>query len=209
MADTLIGDTLDALDGVAYWTDAAGVIEGAGARSWAAFTEAAEADLPLSSVVGRNLFDVIAGDDVRGVYRTLHDEVLHQRRHRATFAFRCDAPEIKRDMRMTMGPLRRGDEVVGVLYHSQIISARQRPPMHLLSYHDAPVAVAADSRPIVTMCSFCHDLRWPGASEWVAPEVYYQRGGGSDVRLSHGVCEACFDRLLAEDNDEAARATGG
>jgi hypothetical protein len=61
-----------------------------------------------------------------------------------------------------------------------------------------------DDGSLVTVCCYCADVAWPiGARraerEWIAPDVYYARGGPSDVALSHGICPNCF-RTIVEPN---------
>ena len=59
--------------------------------------------------------------------------------------------------------------------------------------------VKADtSLPVVNLCGFCQRVAWSAAEprpQWVAPETYYRQGGAADVRVSHGVCPECLDRL--------------
>lgn len=189
---------LDALDGVAYWTDLDGVIGEVAARGW---REAAAGfgapGLTAASVVGRNLFDMFDGPRVRAVYLDLHRAVASGARPRVTFTCHCDAAETVRQMRMTIGAIVDAGAVRGVLYHSQIVDQRQRPPLSLLARSDALRQIRDDTAPIVTLCGFCQQVQVPGGDVWVEPEDYYRLGGRSEVRLSHGVCPACEHALIA------------
>jgi hypothetical protein len=137
----------------------------------------------------------ISGDYVRASYRRLHEVAAHGQR-RIAFAFRCDTPDVERRMKMAIGPLRVAGRVVGVLYQATILSERARPPLRFLELRDALDLYAADQSPIITCCSFCAKIeRGDVSSEWVSPEFYYQTGGSSAVRVSHGVCPNCLGAI--------------
>jgi hypothetical protein len=93
-------------------------------------------------------------------------------------------------------------DTVMVLYQSQLLSSTERPPIRLFDSRSAnPDRDAVEKFPVVTLCSYCHAVAWPIGSEepeWIEPEVYYTRGGPSDVLVSHGMCPGCYDRLMAE-----------
>ena len=61
-----------------------------------------------------------------------------------------------------------------------------------------------DKRCILSICSFCQEVRLPETGQWVTPEGYYRSGGDGDVRLSHGVCSDCETNLseLQEPNSQ-------
>ena len=188
-------EILDALDGVAYLTDRDGVLSAAGVLNWDAFSGPADT---FGKYRGRNIFDIVAGEEVRAVYRTMHELILKDRRPKIRFEYRCDAPEVRRVMRMTLGPLRHEGRIAGVLYHSQIVSEEERPPLSLLAYDEALERVRGETAPILTICSFCHDVRSGPEETWVTPEEHYRNGGPSRARLSHGVCESCSGQLLED-----------
>lgn len=194
-------DVLDALAGVSYWTDLEGYLRGGGVRNWNAFAaENGAAEFRLESLIGQNLFDFIQGDAVKEVYRTLHESVVLKRRPKVTFTYQCDSSDLARTMRMSLGPLHEDGAVTGVLYHSQVLTERHRPPLALLDYADAARQLMDDTAPIVGICSFCHLVSIDATrQEWVPPETYYREGGQSEVRLSHGICPNCTDRIAAGD----------
>jgi hypothetical protein len=142
------------------------------------------------------VLDAISGDFVKATYRRLHAAAAVGHR-RIAFAFRCDTPDVERRMKMALGPLRGGGKIVGVVYQATILSERTRPPLRFLEPETAIEQYFADGAPVLTCCSFCARVEWPhgAAIEWIAPEVYYQRGGQSDVRISHGACSRCVDIL--------------
>lgn len=195
MTKPALEEALEALDGVVYWTDLEGVVLG-GSPSWNAFAVAnAAPGLRLETVVGRPLQEFVCGDEVRRIYREIHQAVVGQGRKRLAFTYRCDAPDLKREMRMTVGPWRRDGKMRGVLYHSQIIYERERPPIALLGLEEALERFRPDGAPTVRICGFCHAVKLPERTRWIAVEDYYRLGGPAEVRLNHAVCPACERRL--------------
>ena len=93
---------LDSLAGVAYLVDGGGCILAIGPTHWRRFAKenggAAIAD--ETAVIGRNLFDFIAGSEVADSYR----QIIERLRADPTRAFqvpiRCDAPATRRDVQM-------------------------------------------------------------------------------------------------------------
>lgn len=192
-----LAEMLDALDGTAYVTDVEGRLVCVGSQNWDSFaTENDGGALAASPPFGHRVMEGISGEAVRSLYQRLHRVAVSGGR-RVAFTFRCDAPDVERQMRMAIGPLRCGKEVIGVLYQSTILSERARPPLRFLEAEAALEQFKEDGAPIVTSCSFCARIDWPqgGDGPWVEPEVYYQRGGVSEVRISHGVCPSCTESM--------------
>jgi hypothetical protein len=194
---------LDALDGVAYLTDPHGRILAVGQPSWQLFAaDNAAPWLTADAVVGASLFEAIRGDDVRDAYQRMHDGVLTRRRSEAAFEFRCDSPIAERHMRMAITPVVVQDEVVAMLYQSQILAEVSRLPMPLFS-SDLRAAAARPPPPdkLVTVCSFCQRVRWPpgppqGTRRWISAPEFYRRGGPEDAMVSDGVCPQCLRRVV-------------
>ena len=199
------GQVLDALDGIAYATDLDGYIIGIGSRSWAESALANNWNIQApDSIVGLNLFELITEGEVRSAYRRLHDAVATGLRRRVMFTCRCDSSDAVREMRMSIGGLEDESKIFGVVYHSQIVSLRERPPIAFMSPEDVVQTLREDKRTILSVCSFCQEVRIPETNDWVTPEVYYRSGGDGDVRLSHGVCSDCETNLseLQEPNSQ-------
>jgi hypothetical protein len=34
---------------------------------------------------------------------------------------------------------------------------------------------------------------------WIEPQEYYRRGGSDVTVMSHGFCQPCYERMVAED----------
>ena len=192
---------LDAVEGVAYAVDREGVILACSRRQWDAFLVRNNGPdaLRAGTIVGRNLFDFIAGGDVAGRYRSWLRSLAADDRGPLTFVFRCDAPGERREMRMAVTRLERCERLEGFLFQSTVLAAEARPPLNVYDAEGLIEAGQRDaSRPVVLMCSFCLRLRWPvtaALERWVEAEEYYRLGGASRVRISHGICADC-DRDL-------------
>lgn len=192
---------LKAIAGVAYLVDGAGIIIGISDDAAAAGNQAEEAEARLP-YVGRSIFSMLHGEDVKASYQTLHHAVWSGKSGTYGFEYRCDAPDMERRMRMSVSLVSENGEPRAVLYQSLILSEELRAPIplfradHLVSHNGA--------RPddeLLTLCSYCHAIAWPiGAEtatrEWIEPPEYYRRGGASDVVVSHGICDCCFERVV-------------
>ena len=192
---------LDAMEGIAYVVRPDGRILAYGRQRWDQFAaeNKGEALLDPETVLGRNLFDWIAGETVQRAYRQWIDAVLRTKaNHPATFKYRCDAPAERRELRMSISRIDTANEPA-VLFQSVLLDATARPPINIYDF-EALARAAQDRRalPIIAMCSFCQRLRWPpgappsGPNEWIEAEQYYARGGRSEVAVSHTICRDCL-----------------
>jgi len=189
---------LDALDGVAYLVDIDGTIVAMGQPGWdeAAGSNAA-GGLTAGTVLGANLFDRIKGDEVRAACNRMHAEVTRGDRAYIAFEYRCDAPDVKRRMRMSVTRLRLPGCAPVLLYQSQTLSAVARPWVSLFEPQRIVETIRDEAGlPIVRMCSFCQRVASPAPPveapvTWIEAEDYYRQGGPVDVRISHGVCPGC------------------
>lgn len=198
------GSLLEALDGVAYVVGLDGRIRACGSGNWERFAIANDGDtLDPKSLIGLDLLSIVQGDDVRGTYRAFHEALAAGRRARVGFAFRCDSPEMRRDLWMSISPIRSEGSVVALLYQSIVQAESTRPRMPLFDF--AAHSGAGTDIPMILLCSWCQKVRWPPGrtatdrdAEWIEAEDYYRRGGTSDVLISHGMCPACFVRAKSD-----------
>jgi hypothetical protein len=115
---------------------------------------------------------------------------IREGRGAADLTFRCDAPEVRRelDLRVSASPSARV-----VLFRTSLRSQQRRPPLALLD------ARAERGGEALTMCGWCDRFRVGG--EWVEAEVATERLGlfqrSRLPTIEHGVCDACNERLLA------------
>jgi hypothetical protein len=193
---------LDTMDGIAYVVRHDGRILAYGRPHWDRF--AAENDGKAlcnpEAVLGQNLFDAIAGPEVRARYRGWMDAVLRNRQGEpAILAARCDSPTAKRELRLSISRVTDAP-APAVLFQSVVTAVESRPPLNIYDFEALSRALRArPDLPVVTLCSFCQRLRWPpgerdpGRTEWIEAELYYARGGRSEVAVSHGLCEDCVN----------------
>ena len=192
---------IDWLDGVAYVINPAGRIIAYGRPHWNRFAAENEAaDLcEAESIIGLDLLGIVRGKDVCAAYRHLIKELLQGRRDGFAFAFRCDAPHMRREMRMAITPVRRRGEVTSILFQSILLNQEMRPPLDIFRFGDQAAALGCDpGQKVVTLCSWCQKVRaddWGSDPRWISAEEYYRCGGEVDVLINHGICEGCTASL--------------
>lgn len=194
---------LEAMDGIAYLTAIDGKILAVSTSSWEEFSTINQAPhLTPEHVIGKIIFDLFQGEEIRKAYHAMHDAVCDSKRSEISFAYRCDSPETERHMHLCMKAVRDEGEVIGVLYQSQLVDALPRAPMEIFS-HKRLITLNPSYRfdQILSLCSYCHDVAWPiGAQrerqDWIKPEEYYRRAGTNEVVVSHGICPSCYDTVV-------------
>jgi hypothetical protein len=188
---------LNALEGVCYLCALDGEILGVGEPNWTEFAHdnGAAGLTPGFRVCGGNLFNYVSGGEVAASYRTWIEALERRRARNVSFTYRCDAPSVRREMRMSLSGIEKGDRIAAVLFQSLVVEERERPAISLFdAEHMRRISARETLLPILAMCSYCQDVRHDGA--WVAPERYYAHGGTDRVRLSHGICENCYESLV-------------
>jgi hypothetical protein len=190
-----LDELLDAIDGISYVVDQEFKILAVGRTHWEAFAASNDApELTAASVLGRDLLEIVQGNDVRDVYRHYAEETLGSSKSVA-LAARCDSPSVRRELRVAITPLRRAGAVHGLLFQSLTVDELVRPPIDLFDFKAVSTRVEGRRHlPIITLCSFCQRVNRPatqGEGSWIDAEEYYRMGGTSDVRISHGLCPDC------------------
>ncbi len=199
-------DLLDAMDGIAIIIDRDLCVSQIGQTNWGRFLDDNPPEDPEAlerakhAVLGRPVTQFFAGESVRTTYANLFRSVLSGKRSYVTIEYRCDAPSLRRDMRLAISPIRSNGLLNHLLYQSTVISKELRPAIPLFG---APL-VDADAQDILTVCSICARVAWPigaptGVCEWIEAADYYRRGGDHVALISHGFCEGCFEKLMSED----------
>lgn len=190
---------IDCLDGVSYIVSPTGRIVSYGRQNWDRFAENNEAPdiCEPDKIVGLDLLNVVQGDKVRDLYERLLNELLAGKQNGFVFGYRCDAPDLARQMRMAMTAIKVRTEVTGVLFQSIVLRSEVRPPLDIFRFRDMAEIFRRNAElPIVTLCSYCQTLEAPDNSddpgEWCSAEDYYRRGGKSEVQISHGICPTCY-----------------
>lgn len=195
---------LDGMEGVSYVVVGDGCILACGHRNWTKFARENGGNriADPATVVGRPILDFIIGDDVAAAHRGYLTRLLSGSIDAVTFEFRCDAPDLRRDLWMSIRPLQSAGRASALLYQSIIVDELPRPPMNLFDFEALRVRTAGRStRPIVRLCAYCAKVATSATAgedpDWIPPEDYYRKGGDSDVRISHGVCADCHGRHVA------------
>lgn len=147
------------------------------------------------------------GSEVEQSYRRFMDALLVGDTLGIAFAYRCDAPGLRRQMRMSMSRVGQGAEPGAIRFQSTTLSEDARPPINILDSASIMAALQAETAlPLVTLCSFCHCVltNEAAAPNWVPVEEYYRRGGAERVCVSHGLCPHCPSALDALRHGEPA-----
>jgi DNA-binding CsgD family transcriptional regulator len=196
---------LDWLDGVAYLTDSSRVIVAVGKRNWSRFaTENGAPGLASAeTVLGRNVLDFVEGDAVRSVYSRALAALARGGAPAVVFPFRCDAPGVRRDLRMAITLVRRGIRPAGFLFQSILLESATRPKLALFDFaQHAKAASGGPARRTVTICSFCQrvlaaEKRRAGTNDWIEAEIAQRELPRTGIRVQHRACPRCDARWAA------------
>lgn len=155
--------------------------------SWDLFAAANDGGTRATDVVGHSLWDFVAHDTTRQVYRDLIARVRGGRP--VAFSYRCDSPTLRRFMQMTMRPGANGT----VTFDSRMLRTEPR---------EAPaVTISPDIRTgdLLRICGWCKRVA-VADNEWVEIELAVDRlglmAGRSPVGVTHGICPECFTRVM-------------
>lgn len=145
------------------------------------------------SVLGTPIVQHLAGPEVRALYGLLMDRVRASRRG-VEFPFRCDAPDLRRFMRMRVDP----DDGGGLMFtsHQERTEPRQPPVPGALLAGPEREAVADE---FIYLCAWCKRIETQ-AGGWVEVEDALAQGLlDRDVTgpISHAACPECTERMLA------------
>jgi hypothetical protein len=178
------------MERITYSIDQSDVITGV-ADDWVSFAQANAAAHLIDDVVGRSLWDFVSGVTTRHVYREL---LAHIRAGRTiTFGYRCDSPDLRRFMQMTMAC---GANGVVTFDSVNVRTERRVPPLRTLVSGKA-------TDPGLAMCSWCKRVDVSGA--WEEVEVAIQRLGlfaEIDAPLiTHAMCPTCYQEMMASVNE--------
>lgn len=138
-------------------------------------------------VLGRSLLEFVEGIETRMIWRMLLDRARGGQS--LAVPFRCDAPDERRILRMTLSARPDGH----VEFISSMLGSRRRQPVPFYAAVSAP-----RSGELVTVCSWCCRVQADG---WVEPEIGVMRLGLLTLDpppISHGICEDCSERLIGE-----------
>lgn len=151
-------------------------------ESWMRFaSENGLAFLTVEKILGVPLLDFISDVTTRHLYRVLMHTVRRTGQE-ISFPFRCDAPDRRRFMRMTIRSLPTKE----IEFRSEIVREEIRAKVNLF---DPSIPRRSD---FVVMCSWCKKIKAP---DWVEVEEGVARLKLFDSdrlpRVSHGICPTC------------------
>jgi hypothetical protein len=154
---------------------------------WLPFASANDApELTPSAVLGRPVKEFIDDPTTRQLYELLYERV--RRGATLTLKFRCDAPEVRRDMVLRLSPA--GSSVVQC--DTFLLNEERRSDIALLDVASPRVS------DLVVMCSWCkrirHQGRWLDLEDGVRDVQFFSRRILPEI--SHGVCTSCLNGLL-------------
>jgi hypothetical protein len=210
---------IEAMDGVVYLVDGDGVIQAFSAEPAARGAENSTGAVDGKLYVGRCLFSFVADAEVRDSYRTLHAAVWTRSLRCAGFEYRCDEAAMERRMRMSISLIEVDGAAAAVLYQSVLLSETPRVPLPLFAADMLRTGLPRGgqwggqrggqrggqwgARCSLRLCSYCQDVAWPVEPaeawrdrEWISAIEFYRRGGPPDAVVSHGICPACYDRVV-------------
>lgn len=157
-------------------------------EEWLFFARANDGEpLLLPQILGRPLWDFISDSETQHIYRLLHQRV-RTRGGAVRFAFRCDGPERRRLLELSISP----GAGQGLIYQVRTVREEDRELVSLLDPHQPR------SETFVTMCGWCKRVAapphgWLEVEEAVAALSLFAEP--RPPQLTHGICGECSERL--------------
>ncbi len=141
--------------------------------------------------LGRSLWDFVAGNDVKKLQRLLLRRVREGVRE-IQLPFRCDGPEVTREMDVRIAADSTGRVV---LFSARLVNESEREEPQPLFDPGVP----RDDEDFLPMCAWCD--RFLVGGEWVEVEEAARRlelfRRSRLPALDHGICPQCSGQLLA------------
>ncbi len=161
-------------------------------ENWQAFAERNDAPDACFAprVIDSSIWDHIQDPETHHIYKVLVEKV-RQTKTPITIPLRCDAPDLRRELEITLIPGADGD----VTFLSKTIRVEPRASAPLLA------GCQPRSEDFVRICSFCKKIDL-GGDQWVEMETaVVEKEYFNDAplpQLTHAVCPICFDIAMAE-----------
>ena len=154
-------------------------------KDWARFAlENAAPSLLANFVLGRSIWDFIYDADTRTLYQVLLAKV-RSGKSPSTVELRCDAPHLRRHIRLVISPLSRGR----VQFVGTVLSVEERDSIELLD------SAVTRSRGQITICSWCKEVLLPNGC-FVDVETAVEQLGlfqrSEMPTLRQATCPACL-----------------
>jgi hypothetical protein len=149
----------------------------------------------VSGILGRPLWDFVAGEPLRSLYGEIHEKVRRSGQS-VVLPIRCDSPMMRRQTQLTIN----AEESGGLLYDAVLVRARPHGPIDLLD------PAAPRSREPLTVCSVCKRGLDPAVG-WLELEELTMRSRYFDrdplPHLEHTICADC-ETIVESARDFAA-----
>lgn len=151
---------------------------------WLGFAQENEApQLTRQTIIGRSLWNFIAGLETSHIYQLLMRQV-RQRQRRLVFTYRCDSPVFRRYMQMEIIPL----DHQGIEFRNYLLREERRDRVRLLD------PTAGRSQELLLMCSWCNrifcDDAWRPVED--AVNVLGLFAPPELPQITHGICPDCL-----------------
>jgi hypothetical protein len=137
-------------------------------------------------IIGTKLYAHVADQPSRMFVWTMLDSVRKLFRP-SVKTYRCDCPDFKRHMEMTISPESAG----GLLVQHRLIGLENQPVRMRFS---ALTAGQAKGRQLVLRCTMCVKLKVGGI--WLEPDATLMAGLGQDdgvKQVAYSICDDCKD----------------
>lgn len=142
------------------------------------------------NIIGSSLWDHIRDSETKHLYEMILQKV-REHHQQATFSFRCDSPEQRRFLKLTVIPLEDGS----VDFESQTIKTELRKPVELLR------SDVERSEETIRICSMCKKIAM-SKTDWEELEFAVQKLKLFEKtrlpQFTHGICQSCYDETTAE-----------
>ena len=156
--------------------------------AWLVFAAENGWNISVSQVLGSMLMQQIADAETRHVYKLLIDSAA-KRGRKVHFNFRCDSPDYRRLMEMSINYDRTLDLVE---YRSRVIKLEEREPVKLMD-----TSIINRSGEALKVCGWCKAV-WVNQA-WMEVEKAVEQLGILETTIlppiSHGICLSCSERM--------------
>ena len=161
-------------------------------HNWQSFAEQNDGGEELFSenLIGSSLWNFIRDRETKHLYKIILERVRSYNQS-ATFQFRCDSPEHRRFLELTVIP--KNEKIVE--FRSRIKRTESRETAKLLQYG------IKRSDELVRICSMCKKVavsakQWKEIEEAIADLNIFEKE--LMPQLTHGICPSCYDNAIKE-----------
>lgn len=169
-------------ESVEFQLDHKNIITATGAL-WSAFALTNEApQLAGESVIGKPLLQFISGESSRQMMRTLL-EAARRKQAPLELDYRCDSPELRRQMRMRLEPQQDGS----VFCSNLLVNSEARvAPIHF-------VCAKERARDTLVRCSLCNRIK--NRERWMEADHLKAARHKLTLKVTYGICPDCAARI--------------